>query len=209
MATIHDHADEVCLSLGSRINAMRESRHWTLETLASRSGLSRAYLSRVEGGDRQPSIGALASIARALGVSIAALFEHPDEVADCVIVRAGSSASRIANELAYTPLSSSTKPFNLHPLAVTIPANRSSTNSFQHEGEEWLTVVGGRLRLTIDGRHHVLEVGDSAHFDSRLPHRLDALDDAEAKVLLVACPIPMPINNRGAGSESLGVELVS
>ncbi len=77
MATIHDHADTITLSLGSRIHAMRESREWTLEELAEHTGLSKAYLSRLEGGDRQPSIAALAAIAGAFSVSVGALFDAP------------------------------------------------------------------------------------------------------------------------------------
>ncbi len=56
METIHDHAQAISQSLGLRIHAMRESRDWTLEMLAERAGFSKAYLSRVEGGDRQPSL---------------------------------------------------------------------------------------------------------------------------------------------------------
>ncbi len=173
---------------------MRESRGWTLEKIADQSGLSKAYLSRVEGGERQPSIAALLSIAKVFGVSIAALFEQPDESIDCVIVRGGSTPAQNANGLAFVPLSSSTKPFNLHPISVTIPAHRAGNETYQHDGEEWLYVISGRVGLSINGKTQILEVGDGAHFDSRLAHRLDALDDAEARVLLVACPIPITLN---------------
>jgi DNA-binding XRE family transcriptional regulator len=194
MATIHDHAEGISLSLGHRIHSMRESRDWTLEALAERTHLSKAYLSRLESGDRQPSLAALVEIANALGVSVAALFEHPDEPADCVVVRGGSTPSRQANGLEFTPLSSTTKPFNIHPIAVTVPADRPGEQSYQHDGEEWLHVCAGRVRVSVHGSQYVLETGDSAHFDSRLPHRLDALDGAEARVILVACPIPLTLN---------------
>jgi len=194
MATIHDHATGIGFTLGHRIHSMRESRDWTLETLAERTGLSKAYLSRLEGGDRQPSIATLAEIARAFGVSMAALFEHPDESADCVVVRGGSTAPQMANGLSFRPLSSSTKPFNIHPIGVTIPADRPGEQTYQHDGEEWLFVMAGRVNITINGKQYVLEAGDAAHYDSRLPHRLDALDGCEARIILVACPIPLTLN---------------
>jgi transcriptional regulator with XRE-family HTH domain len=193
--TIHDHAKDVMLTLGSRIHAMRESRGWTLDDVAEQSGLSKAYLSRLESGDRQPSLAALVDLAKAFGVSIAAMFEQPDEPADCVIVRGQNAPAQIANGLSYIPLSGSTKPFNLHPIAVTIPADREGTEAYQHDGEEWLHVIEGKLSLSIDGKRHELCAGDSAHFDSRLPHRLDAMDGKEVKVLLVACPIPLAGKN--------------
>jgi len=194
MATIHEHADDVSLKLGNRLHVMRESREWTLEKLAERTGMSKAYLSRLEGGTRQPSIVALCSIAKAFDVPISTLFEQPDESSNCVIIRGGSPETGTANGLTYQPLSSSTKRFNIHPLVVTVPANRAGDEAYQHVGEEWLHVLSGRLMLLVDGTQHVLEAGDSAHFDSRLPHRLDALDGGDAQVLLVACPIPLTLN---------------
>jgi transcriptional regulator with XRE-family HTH domain len=202
VTTIHDHADTFGQSLGNRLHAIRESRDWTLDMLAERTGLSKAYLSRLEGGDRQPSITALMSIGRAFGVSIAALLEQPDESSDCVIIRSGGISTRSANGLSYQPLSSSTKPFNLHPINVTVPADRGGGETYQHDGEEWLHVTAGRLRVSINGAQHVLEAGDSAHFDSRLPHRLDALDGQEARIILVACSIPLTLNERSAVAES-------
>ncbi|HTW94361.1 MAG TPA: XRE family transcriptional regulator [Tepidisphaeraceae bacterium] len=197
MATIHDYASGIGASLAQRIHAMRESRDWTLEMLADQAGLSKAYMSRLEAGDRQPSIAALGGIAKAFGVSIAALFEHPDEPVDCVVVRAGTSSPRVANGLSFMPLSSTTKPFNVHPIGVTIPADRTGDEEYQHDGEEWLYVTAGRVRVSINGNHCVLETGDAAHYDSRLPHRLDAMDGKEARIILVACPIPLTLNQAG------------
>jgi transcriptional regulator with XRE-family HTH domain len=201
MATIHDYATGIGFTLGHRIHSMRESRDWTLEMLAERTGLSKAYLSRLEAGDRQPSIATLAEISKAFGVSIAALFEHPDESADCVVVRGGSTLAESANGLAFRPLSSSTKPFNIHPIGVTIPPDRPGDEAYQHDGEEWLYVIEGRVNVTINEAPYVLETGDAAHYDSRLPHRLDALDGRDARIILVACPIPLTLNQPRESAE--------
>ena len=208
MATIHDYAEGIGLTLGHRIHAMRESRDWTLETLSENTGLSKAYLSRLEAGDRQPSIATLGVVADAFGVSIAALFEHPDESAECVVVRGGSTSPQTANGLIFQSLSSTTKPFNIHPINVTIPADRPGSEGYQHDGEEWFFVTAGRVKLTIDGNQHVLETGDAAHYDSRLPHRLDAMEGKDARIILVACPIPLTHNQRRESAESVAGRIV-
>jgi len=202
MATIHDYAEGIGLSLGHRIHAMRESRDWTLEHLAEQTRLSKAYLSRLEAGDRQPSLATLGEIARVFGVSIGALFEHPDDSAQCVVIRGGSTSPQSVNGLTFNTLSSTTKPFNIHPISVTIPADRPGDEGYQHDGEEWLYVMSGRVRITIAGNQHVLETGDAAHYDSRLPHRLDAMDGKDARIILVACPIPLTLNQQREPVES-------
>jgi len=185
--------DHLCHRLGE----LRSQRGWTLEELAERSGLSKPFLSRLEAGSRQPSIAVVLTLAKVYGVSLAQLFDLQATQHDsCVIVRGMGAMARAVNGLTYVPLSSSTKPFNLQPIGVTIPAERPGNETYQHEGEEWLHVISGRVRLAVDGRTHVLEPGDSAHFDSRLAHRLDALDGREARIILVACPIPIALNPR-------------
>jgi DNA-binding XRE family transcriptional regulator/quercetin dioxygenase-like cupin family protein len=196
METIHEHAEREMRSLGQRLHAMRESRSWTLETLADLTQLSKAYLSRLEAGDRQPSMTALCAIASAFGISISQLFERPDESTNCVIMRGGSATPKMANGLVFTPLSGSTKSFNLQPIQVAIPADRAGSETYQHDGEEWLHVISGRVLLRVNDKTYELEPGDSAQFDSRLSHRLEAMDDREAQVILVACAIPVGLNAR-------------
>ena len=39
-----------------------------------------------------------------------------------------------------------------------------------HEGYEWLYVLGGRLRVVLDEHDLVLQPGEAAEFDTRVPH---------------------------------------
>jgi transcriptional regulator with XRE-family HTH domain len=203
MATIHSHAQEVSDSVGHRLLTIRESRNWTLDELAQRSGVSKAYLSRLEHGNRQPSITVLCAIANALGVSIAALFEQPDEHIACVVVRGGSPVEKVANGLAYQSLSRPTKPFNLQPIEVVIPADRLGDKAYQHDGEEWIRVIEGSVKLVVQDQSYELEVGDCAHFESRQRHRLAALGGKPARIILVACEIPIAVNPKIRAPESI------
>jgi transcriptional regulator with XRE-family HTH domain len=203
MATLHNHAQEVTNSVGLRLQEIRESQSWTLDTLAQQSGVSKAYLSRLECGNRQPSITILCAIAKALGVPISSLFEQPDEHAPCVVVRNGAMAKKIANGLSYQPLSSSSKPFNLQPIEVAIPADRAGDKAYQHEGEEWIRVIEGSVRLVIRDQSHVLKEGDCAHFESRQWHRLAAHGGRPARIILVACEIPIALNPKVRALDSI------
>ena len=63
-------------ALSSIAESLREERTragLTLEQLAQRAELSTAHLSRLESGERQPSVAALLALSRALGVSMSTL----------------------------------------------------------------------------------------------------------------------------------------
>jgi transcriptional regulator with XRE-family HTH domain len=60
---------------GRRVRQLREERQMLQEQLAQKAGCHVTYLSQVEGGKRNPGLVLIGRLARALGVSIAELFE--------------------------------------------------------------------------------------------------------------------------------------
>lgn len=175
--------------LGERLRTLRAQHGWTLEDFAKRSGLSKSYLSRVEDGERQPSLAALLSLSQALGVPLASLFAAPPE-ARGTVTRARSAPVQEGNGLRYVSLSRGAHPAQMQPIKVMVPAGREGDALYQHDGEEWLYVLRGSLRLTLTEDAYDLAPGDAAHFDARLPHRLAALGGEDAEIILVACAAP-------------------
>jgi transcriptional regulator with XRE-family HTH domain len=176
-------------SFGARLRQLRLQRGWTLEELACRSRLSKAFLSRLESGGRQASIAAALTLAGIFNVSLASLFESALAAEPCVIVRGADARMKSLNGLKYAPLSNAGRFFNLQPIKVTVPLSRRGHEHYHHDGEEWIYVLSGGLTLSLAGKGYDLEPGDAAHFDSRLPHRLIARGDRDAEVLLVASPV--------------------
>jgi lipoyl-dependent peroxiredoxin len=62
------------LQVARNIQAVRVARGQTMDELSALSGLSKAYLSRIESGERTPSLAALFALARAWDVDVAAFF---------------------------------------------------------------------------------------------------------------------------------------
>ncbi|MDR3456306.1 MAG: cupin domain-containing protein [Verrucomicrobiae bacterium] len=176
-------------SFGVRLRELRLKRGWTLEELACRSGLSKAFLSRLESGGRQASIAAALTLAGIFHVSLASLFESPPAMEPCVVVRCADAVEKSVNGLKYATLSNAERFFNLQPIKVTVPVSRRGNEHFHHDGEEWIYLLSGALTLSLAGKTYELAPGDAAHFDSRLPHRLIARGKTDAQVVLVASPV--------------------
>ena len=183
--------EQFLATLGTRLKTLRTQHGWTLEQLSKFTKLSEPYLSRLEGGTRQPSLAALITLGQVYNVPIRTLLDAGDEQSSrCNVIRAGSSEPRVANGLRYRPISGGGALTNLQAIAVAIPANRHYEKFNQHDGEEWLYVLSGQVKLIFDNEQHLLEVGDAAHFDARTPHRLASDGKRSAEVLLVASVPP-------------------
>jgi transcriptional regulator with XRE-family HTH domain len=189
MTLIRDTIQLQLASFGSTLRELRQNRGWSLQELASRSGLSKTFLSRLETGDRQASIAAVLTLARIFGVSLASLFEAQVASEPCLIVRAAEATPQSVNGLTYTPLSNAERFFNLQPIRLIVSPRRRGKELYHHDGEEWIYLLSGRLTLFLAGKTYDLEPGDAAHFDSRQPHRLIARGTQDAEVLLVATPL--------------------
>jgi quercetin dioxygenase-like cupin family protein/DNA-binding XRE family transcriptional regulator len=184
---------ELLAGLGARLRSLRNQQGWTLEQLSLRTNLSEPFLSRIESGRRQPSLAALLTLARAHSMPLASLLEEVPAAASLpVVIQAGSSSEHYANGLQFRVVSGTAPRSNLHAVHVTIPPKREHQDFYHHDGEEWLYVLSGHLRLIFEDREHLLKPGDSAHFEARTPHRLAANGRRAAEAVIVSCAAPLP-----------------
>jgi quercetin dioxygenase-like cupin family protein len=131
------------------------------------------------------------TLARAHSMPLASLLEDaPSSVSPRLVIQAGSSSERNANGLQYRVVSGAASKGNLHAVHVTIPPKREHQNFYHHDGEEWLYVLSGNLRLIFEDGEHLLKPGDSAHFEASTPHRLAAIGPHRAEAVIVSCASP-------------------
>ncbi|WP_344856807.1 XRE family transcriptional regulator [Amycolatopsis ultiminotia] len=183
--------DDIDLRVSERLRELRAERGITLSALAEQTGISAPHLSRLEKGERQPSIGALLQLARVYGVSVSRLVEEREED-DLHLVRAGDAPVHLGQDGRYTVLSGPRA--TIAVVRIELAAGKPTTLA-EHVGEEWLHVESGTVRLTVDDRKETLETGDSAHFDSARPHRLSAANRRSATVLIASSAATVPMRH--------------
>jgi quercetin dioxygenase-like cupin family protein len=72
----------------------------------------------------------------------------------------------------------------MEPFIFTYPANLSRDVWFEHEGEEIVFVLSGRVEFEAGGDRFILEPGDTLYLESEVPHRARSLG-GEAKAFVV------------------------
>ncbi|MEU3078174.1 helix-turn-helix domain-containing protein [Streptomyces laurentii] len=185
-----DHATDVLQDVAPQLRALRRRRGLTLEGAAQRAGLSPAHLSRLETGNRQPSLPMLLSLSRIYGTTVSELLGETPPERD-PIVRAGRSEPVEADGWIYRQAGGAGRAMQC--LRVHIPFATSTDIVRVHPGEEWIHVLEGRVRLALGDAVHVLDPGDSAHYDSLTPHRVGAATQAGAELLFVHTLIQSPV----------------
>lgn len=149
--------------IAPRLRRIRQKKNLTLDELAAATGISKSTLSRLESGQRKPSLELLLPIAAALAVPLDQIVTAP-RIEDPRVQRTSTrSDGRVL-----TPLSQ----HQGEPQAykVAIPASEREVELKTHGGYEWLYVLDGRLRLVLGEHDIVLGPGEAAEFDTQNPH---------------------------------------
>ncbi len=176
------------VELAQRLKRLRTQRALTLEEVASRAGLTRGWLSKVENFRATPSLPALFQIAQALQVPLSDLFEGLEAKPPLVVVRSDQRMTvrrdEELSELTYESLAHPRPTRVMDPFLVTVPPTETRP-MMSHGGEEFIHVIEGVVTLQFDEHRHDLETGDSAYFDGTHPHRLINPGTSAARVLIV------------------------
>ncbi|MET8859574.1 MULTISPECIES: XRE family transcriptional regulator [unclassified Streptomyces] len=173
--------DEVLAEVGPRLRRIRKERGATLAGLSEATGISVSTLSRLESGLRKPSLELLLPIARAHQVALDELVGAPPvgdpRVRAEPLVRHGRT---------YWPLTR--QPGGLQAYKVLEPKRTAEPDPRTHEGYEWLYVLSGRLRVVLGEHDVVMEAGEAAEFDTRVPHWFGSTGEGPAEFLSLFGP---------------------
>ena len=162
--------------VGPRLKRLRTQRGATLTSVAATTGISKSTLSRLETGQRRPSLELLLPLAQAYRVPLDDLVGAP-EVGDPRI----RLKPRRVNGRTVIPLTRD--PGGMQAWKIVIPASKVVPEPRTHEGREWLYVLSGRMRLVLGDQDLVLGPGEVADFSTDVPHWFGSTGEGPAEVL--------------------------
>jgi transcriptional regulator with XRE-family HTH domain len=178
-----DELNTVLTAVGPRLRAVRQQRGTTLADLSEATGISVSTLSRLESGQRRPTLELLLPLARAHRVPIDELVGAPTTGDPRVHLR---PVTRYG--MTMVPLTRHAGGVQAYKLVIPADRRPSRAEPNTHEGYEWLYVLSGRLRLVLGEHDLVLSPGEAAEFDTRVPHWFGSADTAPVEVLSLFGP---------------------
>lgn len=164
----------IVVEVGARLKRLRTQAGLTLEEFAAKSGVSRAMLSKVERGEKSPTLAVIARIGQGLSVSMSTLMGAEPDPAQVAVIRASNRLTFKDPETGFErhTLSPTHVDSGIEFLLHRIPPGKSSGElpPYASPTEKYLVVHSGQLTVQIGKVCHVLEAGDSFFFDVREPY---------------------------------------
>lgn len=173
---------QTLIPIGKKIKKARTEKKMPLDRIANETGCSVDYLKDIEAGNVIPPVGTLLQISRALGIESAALLQEQETA---LKDRVEAYTSRTDN-YAYATLTPGAENKHLKAFRVVIDAQQDHKGvGYQHEGEEFVYVLSGRVEVTVGDHINRLDKNESLHFNSGIKHKLRNISDETAELLVV------------------------
>ena len=180
-------------NIGAKIKTLRRSKKMTLQDVANETGFSTALISQIENNNVSPPIATLSKIAHFFDVKIGHFFSENEEESPYEVLR-GNERTVVPKVVSqdgtnhgyfYESLSVRKKNKKMDPFLLTLNEKVTNTDTYSHNGEEFLFVMKGTAELLLDDQLIILNEGDSVYFDANLKHRLLSSSGDEVKVMAV------------------------
>lgn len=177
------------MKIGEQLKKLRMINSLTQEELASRSDLTKGFISQMENDATSPSIATLKDILDVFGVSMQEFFSDVRDDESVVFgkdarVQSSGDGERIRIEL----LVPGAQNREMDPVLVTLEPGEEMDEQPFHEGEEFGYLLAGRVQLKLDDKAHTVKKDECFYFSSDKRHSVKNIGKTEAKILWVVTP---------------------
>ena len=174
------------MDIGNKIKQLRTRQGLTLEELASRSELTKGFLSQLERDLTSPSIDSLSDILEALGTNLSEFFQEDKN--DQFVFRSEDFFVDERENCTVNWIVPNTQKNQMEPILLELPAGGKSFEVEPHKGEEFGYVLDGSVILECDGERSVVCRGETFYLHGRTFHYLKNERKTTARILWVCTP---------------------
>lgn len=180
---VNDNVD-----IGKRLRNIRKIRKIPLTKLSEETGMSYSYLSGLENGKHSISITNLQKLSAYFDVDLI-YFLTPDNGEDAVFIGKNEGKGTTTEDGVRFKVITPGRSEKLQVTLVDLPAYSPSERRIHHhrEGEEFITVIDGKLFVMVGEETYELKEGDSVFFKASLSHVIFT-EEKPAKFFLIASP---------------------
>lgn len=192
--------------LGRRVRAVRLARRLTLEEVVSRAQFTVSWLSKLENGQLTPSLEGLVKLADVLECGVDTLVQGLSVPPQYVVVKRGTGRTDPARDgrggYVTESLADQWRDRVMNPAIVHLSGMGNRQHPDNHNGERFLLVLEGEVKLEYGDELIHLDTGDSVYIYAAIPHVLAPAGRGTAKVLSVSYDPPSaaaPSDGRDGG----------
>ena len=168
--------------VGKRIRRARLDKKISLDMMANETGLSKERIKQIESGEKRPTVGTLLQISRTLQMDSSLLLKESDET----VQQRSRAYTKRTDNYAYTALTGHAENKHIKAFKIVVEAGKQHDGvGFQHEGEEFVYVLEGRVEIQVGDHVNRLNPGDSLHFNSGIKHDLRNTGQIDAQLIVV------------------------
>lgn len=167
------------LNIGDRIRTLRIAQKRTLQEIAEASDLSKSMISKIENNKAIPSVAALVKIAKTLGTNISSLLEQEGFLNAIVATRQKAMDNLTATDKGYLiyPYASAYHEKKMQPFLFVARKGEVVPHALSHEGEEFIYVIKGQMKMQVGEVEYRLNSGDTLYFNSVQKHGIMPVSD--------------------------------
>ncbi len=174
------------MEIGKKIKRLRIQKGLTLEELASRSELTKGFLSQLERDLTSPSIATLNDIVEALGSTLGEFFKEEKE--EQLVFRKKDFFVDERENCTINWIVPNTQKNEMEPILLELPQGGESFAMAPHSGEEFGYVLEGTVLLLTGERRNIVHKGETFYLSGKQGHYLKNEKKTTAKVLWISTP---------------------
>jgi mannose-6-phosphate isomerase-like protein (cupin superfamily)/DNA-binding transcriptional regulator YiaG len=165
--------------VGKRLKELREMQDMSLEQFSKISGIDKDKVKDIEDHRILPDLGTIVKLSKALRIGTSFLLGEKSGYSYSVMrkqdrhnIQRFSTGSMDRPNYQYQSLASGIKDRHMETFLVTLTPDTGNAQLSNHDGEEFLVVMEGAIRVVLGNKEEILKEGDSIYYLATIPHNV-------------------------------------